>query len=236
MHRFGQMRFHVRRSRLLILVLALGITPAARATAPNPADSPTERFLSQSERHYSYRGTRRLEAANGGRHAWLEAATEYSAETGFRYQITAGGGSDYIRTRVLKAVLDGEREVIAAGEAARSRLARTNYTFQPNGIDEEGLANVLLSPRRKERALLSGVMFLRPDEGELVRLQGRLAKNPSFWVKDVDIVRKYERIDTAVVPVAVASKAHVRFLGPATFSMTYEYVEIDGRRIRSETD
>ena len=75
-------------------------------------------------------------------------------------------------------------------------------------------------------------MFLRPDEGELVRVQGRLAKNPSFWVNNVDIVRKYERIDGAVLPVAVESKANVRFLGPATFQMTYEYSEIDGRTVR----
>ena len=212
-----------------MLVLALGIVPTLRAAEPNPADSPTERFLSQGERQHAYRATRRLEAAQGGRQGWLEATTEYSAESGFRYQITAEGGSDSIRTKVLKAVLDGEREVIALGEATRSTLARANYTFQPNGIDAAGLANVLLSPRRKERSLISGVMFLRPAEGELVRLEGRLARNPSFWVKDVDIVRTYDRINEAVVPVALESKAHVRFLGPATFSMTYKYVEIDGK-------
>jgi hypothetical protein len=214
---------------MVMLVLTLGIAPPLRATVPDAADSPTERFLSQGDRQHAYRATRRLEAAQGGRQGWLEATTQYSAESGFRYQITAEGGSDYIRTKVLKAVLDAEREMIAVGEAARSALARTNYTFQPNGINAEGLANVLLSPRRRERSLISGVMFLRPAEGELVRLEGRLARNPSFWVRDVDIVRKYDRISSAVVPVAVESKAHVRFLGPATFLMTYKYVEIDGK-------
>ena len=169
---------------------------------------------------------------NWTRQGWLEATTEYSADEGFRYRITAEGGSGPIRSRVLKAVLDGERSLIALGEAARSALAPDNYTFQPNGVDAEGLANVLLSPRRKERALLSGSMFLRPGEGELVRLQGRLAKNPSFWVRDVDIVRKYSRIHGALVPVALESRAHVRFLGPATFRMTYRYVEIDGHAVR----
>lgn len=225
------MRCHFRRARLLMFMLALGITPAIYATASDPADPPTERFLSRTERQHAYRATRHLKAANGDRRGWLVATTQYSAAAGFRYQITAGGGSDYIRTNVLKAVLDGERDMIALGEAARSTLARANYTFQPNGIDAEGFANVLLTPRRKERSLISGVMFLRPDEAELVRLEGRLARNPSFWVKDVDIVRTYDRIGTVVVPVAVESKAHVRFLGAATFSMTYDYTEIDGRRV-----
>ena len=230
------MRLDLRRARLLMLGLVLAAAPAALATSPDPADSPTERFLSQAERQPSYLATRRLEAANGGRKGWLEATTSYSAATGFRYQITQGGGSDYIRTKVLKAVLDGERDMYVRGEAARSRLVPSNYSFQPNGIGTDGLAKVLLSPRRKERSLLSGAMFLRPDQGQLVRVQGRLAKNPSFWVTDVDIVRRYERINTAVVPIAVDSTAQLRFLGAATFSMTYDYVEIDGRSASSAPD
>ena len=59
---------------------------------------------------------------------------------------TAEGGSGYIRSKVLRAVLEGEREVIAQGETARSSLAPANYTFQPLGVDEQGLANVLFTP------------------------------------------------------------------------------------------
>ena len=112
-----------------------------------------------------------------------------------------------------------------------STLARANYTFQPDGIDDDGFARVLMSPRRKERALVAGVMLLRPDQGELVRVEGRLAKNPSFWVRNVDIVRKYERIRGVVVPVSMDSKAHIRFLGAATFQMTYKYSEINGQPV-----
>ena len=114
-------------------------------------------------------------------------------------------------------MLDGEQELITLGEASRWGLARTNYTFEPTGVDADGLANVRLSPRRKEGALLSGVMFLRPDEGELVRVQGRLAKNPSFWINNVDIVRKYERIEGAVLPVTVESKQTSVSLDPRRF-------------------
>lgn len=220
------------RPRAMMTLLLIAAAPAVWATTPDTVDPSMERFLTRQDEQHPYRAARRLEAENGSRRGWLEATTEYSSDHGFRYQITSEGGSDQIRTRVLKAVLDGEREMIAIGEAARSALAPANYTFQPNGIDADGLANILLSPRRKERALLSGVMFLRPAEGELVRLQGRLAKNPSFWVRNVDIVRKYSRIQNVVVPVALESTAHVRFLGAASFRMTYDYQEIDGRPVR----
>jgi hypothetical protein len=216
------------------VILLLGVAaPTVGAAIPDPADRSIREFLAQDDSQPRYRATRRLEAENGSRRGWLEAMTEYTRERGFRYEVTAEGGSRYIREKVLRAVLDGEREVIEQGETARSALARANYTFQANGIDDDGLANVLLSPRRKERILLSGTMFLQPDDGDLVRLQGRLAKNPSFWITNVDIVRTYERIGGAIVPVALESRARVRLLGPATLRMTYEYSEVGGHQVLS---
>ena len=100
-------------------------------------------------------------------------------------------------------------------------------------MDAEGLANILLSPRRRERVLVSGTMFLQPSDGDLVRVQGRLAKSPSFWVKNVDVIRSYERIAGAIVPVALESSAEVRLLGQAKLRMTYVYSEIDGHPVAS---
>lgn len=213
---------------MLFLLMVAAVATTLLAT---PGDESIDRFFAQASRQADYRGTRRLEAENGKRSGWLDAATEYAHDTGFRYQITAEGGSEYIRKKVLKAVLDGERAVVASGEDTRSALARTNYNFQPSGINGDGLVRVLLSPRRKERALVAGVMLLRPDQGELVRVEGRLAKNPSFWVRNVDIIRTYERIGGVVVPVGMDTKAHIRFLGSATFRMTYRYSEINGQPV-----
>jgi hypothetical protein len=216
-----------------LVLLAVVVPPTLLATVPDPADSSMRQFLQQDDTQHPYRAIRRLEAENGGRRGWLEAVTEYSVDGGFSYQVTAEGGSSLVRSKVLRAVLDGEREVIAQGEAARASLVLANYAFQPNGVDDDGLANILLSPKRKERALLSGTMFLQPDGGDLVRLQGRLAQNPSFWVKNVEIVRSYKRIEGVVMPVTLESTAHVRIFGPSSLRMTYVYSEIDGHRVRS---
>ena len=162
--------------------------------------------------------------------ACTRSSDRANAEAGFRYEVTAEGGADYIRSKVLRAVLEGEQEAITRGETERSSLGRANYTFQSDGIDDAGLANILVSPRRKERILVAGTMFLQPEDGRLVRLQRQLAKSPSFWIKNVDIVRSYDRIAGVVVPVALELTAQVQFLGPATLRMTYVYSEIDGRR------
>ena len=231
MHRSISMIPGTRRRLLVVLLLAIGFSSSARAMVGNAADDSIKRFLALDDAQPRYRALRRLEAENGSRKGWIEAVTEYSREAGFTYAITAEGGSSYIRSKVLRAVLDGEREVIAKGETARSSLALVNYSFQANGIDDSGFANVLLSPRRKERVLVKGMMALNVADGALVRLQGRLAKNPSFWLKNVDIVRIYERVGGTVVPVNLETKAQVRFLGNATLHMTYVYTEIDGRQL-----
>jgi hypothetical protein len=216
---------------LLLLVAAAGLTARLDATISESSDHSMTRFLAQDDTLRPYRATRRMEAKNGRRMGWLEAVTEYSPEVGFRYNVTAEGGSEYIRSKVLRAVLDGEREAIARGEAARAALDPANYRFQPAGLDPAGLATIILTPLRKERVLVAGRMFLQPDDGRLVRLQGQLAKSPSVWVKNVEIVRSYERIAGTVMPVTLESTAHVRLLGPATLRMTYVYSEVDGRAV-----
>jgi len=215
-------------TRMLFLLLLAGLTSALLAT---PGDDSLDRFLGHDASQPHYRGTRHLEAENGKRRGWLDIVTEYAPNTGFRYQVTAEGGSDYIRKKVLMGVLDGERAAVAGGEDTRSSLARTNYEFQTTGLDDYGLAHVRLMPRRKERALVAGEMLLRPEHAELVRVEGRLAKNPSFWVRNVDIVRTYERIGGVVVPIAMDSRAHIRLFGAATFRMTYRYAEINGQPV-----
>jgi hypothetical protein len=225
------MALGARHHRIIIVLLAMAGAPILGAAAPDSTDDSIEQFLAQDDAQPAYRATRRLEAENGSRRGWLEAVTEYSPALGFRYEITAEGGSGYVRAKVLRAVLEGEREVIAKGEGARSSLTLSNYIFQADGVDSDGLVNVRLSPRRKERVLLSGVMFLRPGDGDLVRLQGRLAKSPSFWIRNVDIVRTYDRIEGAVVPVALETRAQVRLLGEGTLRMTYRYSEIDGQTV-----
>jgi len=110
-------------------------------------------------------------------------------------------------------------------------LDRTNYFFHANGLEADGLASVRVLPRRKDRTLVDGTILLTVATGDLVRLTGRLAKNPSFWVKNVDIARSYARLAGVVVPVSLTSTAEVRLLGAATLRMSYVYSEIDGRRL-----
>ena len=93
------------------------------------------------------------------------------------------------------------------------------------------MLRMTLTPRRRDSRLVSGAAILGARSGELVRVEGRLAKSPSFWVRWVDVSRSYAPIGGAMMPVAVESTADVRIAGVSTFSMTYDYHMVDGEAI-----
>jgi hypothetical protein len=218
--------------------IALSIAgSAARPQGAVPADPAVEaamqKFLDRESNPHQYRASRRLEASGSGQRAWLQAQTDFTPEDGLRYEVTAEGGSGYIRSRVLRSMLDEEQQLIARGATAGVALSRENYRFSPESIDADGLAVVAVTPLRKERALVIGKIYLT-SEGDLVRLEGRLAKTPSFWLSRVEVTRSYRRLNGALVPMALKSRAQMRLLGRSTLEMTYQYSEIDYRAVSDE--
>jgi hypothetical protein len=69
------------------------------------------------------------------------------------------------------------------------------------------------------------------DGGDLLRVEGRLSKNPSFWTSLVNIVRRYARIGGVRVPVATETTAKVKFIGTAQLEVLYDYQSVNGRPV-----
>ena len=161
----------------------------------------------------------------------MTAWTEFDRVNGFRFTVVAEGGSGYIRSRVLRAALEGEQKIWANHEPQKASLSPDNYMFDDDVPDAEGLAAVGLKPRRKDVLLVEGAIFVQPSDGDLARIEGRLSKTPSFWTRRVDVVRRYQRIGGVRVPVSIESVAHVLIAGRSTFKMTYEYETINGQHV-----
>ena len=213
------------------LVIAASAAPSPTATAPAPSGSAsvvraTDPPLQQ------YRAMRRMHAhAERANHeGWLDALTEFDA-SGFRYQIVAERGSNTVRNRVLKALLKREQELIANGDFGRGDVSPENYEFGPETV-ADGLRYVPLTPKREDVMLVDGRMVL-DGNGDVVRVEGRLSKNPSFWTTQVTVVRHYARLDGVRVPIATESLAKVRFAGPSRLQVHYEYETINHRDVRT---
>ena len=208
-----------------VRVSALRLTPQARLSI-------LTRFLARTEDGpMQYRALRRMEASNVhfGAKAWMDVWTEKD-DSGFRYQIASQGGSSYIRRHVFLAALQGEEKIWREGEPKRAELHPANYEFHDRGLIDN-LAALGITPRRKDVLLIDGAIFVRTDDADLVKIEGKLSKNPSFWTRRVDIVRRYGRIGGAHVPLEIESVAQVFIAGRSTFRMTYEYETINGERV-----
>lgn len=221
---------------MLAVRLLVALTTAIGALQPQTAPTPLDRFLARGEEPtVEYRALRTLEARNPkfNQQAWMIAWTEYDHVNGFRYQIVSEGGSNYIRSHVLRAALEGEQKMWTSREPQKASLTLDNYTFDNDTPDVEGLAAVGVKPKRKDVLLVDGAIYVRPLDGDLTRIEGRLSKTPSFWTRRVDIVRRYERLGGVRVPVSIESTASVLVAGRSTFRMTYEYETINGQRVGS---
>lgn len=221
-----------------LLLIGL-VNPLQGIDPPRPFSSSeppvVQRFLARPDEPLTrYRALRRLEARNDrfNLQGWLEAWTELTDDGIFRYEIVREGGSEYIRNKVLRPLLENEERLFATSDASRSAVTAENYDLR--GLEaaaEPGLVKLLVRPKRRDVSLIDGAVFVTEVEADLVRVEGRLAKNPSFWTKRVDVVRRYERIGGMRVPTRLDSVAQVRLAGTSTLSMTWDYETINGERV-----
>jgi len=224
------------RSLLVVSVVALvaAHANAARSGEANIAAPPIlQRFLSLGDPSpESYRALRHLEARNEkfNMSAWMDVWTESDA-SGFRYRIEREEGSDYIRNRVFRESLETERKLWAAGAPDAASVTPANYTFADGGAQADGLAALNITPRRKDVLLVDGSIFLRPGDGELLKMEGDLAKAPSFWTRRVRIVRHFQRFAGVRMPVSLDAVANVRWFGQSTFRAVYEYETVNAERV-----
>jgi len=225
------------RSLLVPIAAALLVWPvwAAERTNSSSTSALLQRFLALGDPDpESFRSLRHLEAHNEGfdTRAWMDVWTE-ADQNGFRYHIVGEGGSDYIRSKVFRASLETERRMWADGGFDAAAVTPDNYVFRDGDRHPDGLATLLVTPRRKDMLLVDGALFVNPDDGDLVRVEGRLAKTPSFWLRRVDVVRRFQRFGSVRMPVSFDAVATMLLFGKSTFSISYEYETVNGQRVGS---
>src|SRR5262245_9501603 len=213
--------------------LAAGQETTGKAITDAGQHATLQRFFALSQTPpEELTAVRRLEARNDhfDMDAWMDVRTRADA-AGFRYEVLDEGGSPYIRSNVFRPALQTEQTMWREGDPDRAAFTLENYHFEDRGSEQSGLVWLGVTPRRKDLLLVNGSIFLRPEDGDLVRIEGALAKNPSFWTKRVEVVRRYERIAGVRLPVWMQSTATIRIAGKSTLTMTYEYLSINSQPV-----
>lgn len=226
---------HVARFAFTVIV-CLFVAPAGAREETSLVD----RFLAHDGLPLQeYRARRTLRAVNPRfkAQATLEAITELNRDGAFRYEIVREEGSKYVRSKVLRAVLRDEQRLWQRGDPRRSGLSPANYTFRVEdgspgpGAGGDPEAIIAITPLRNDMLLVDGRIIVGAESGDLLRVEGRLAKSPSFWTSGVEVVRQYARIAGVRVPVLTTSVAHVKIAGRSEFEMIYHYESINGEPV-----
>jgi outer membrane lipoprotein-sorting protein len=133
-----------------------------------------------------------------------------------KYSIQQSEGN-VMGTKAVRRMLDGEAAI--AKDSGPSNLSQDNYNFRylREEVTNGQRCYVLqLIPRRKDKNLLNGTIWVDANTYLVRRTEGDPVKSPSWWVRDAHIVLVYGDVSGMWLPRSSEYTAKIRLLGPST--------------------
>jgi hypothetical protein len=107
-------------------------------------------------------------------------------------------------------------------------LTLDNYSFTLDREESESDHRYYVlqaQPKRKNKFLVRGYVWIDADDFALARVDAEPAKNPSIWIGKTNIQHRYIKVDEIWLPARNVSKTNVRLGGMATLTIDYaDYV------------
>jgi len=134
------------------------------------------------------------------------------------FQITKAEGNPRGK-RIVNTIL--KQEIDSAKDGHRGDITRSNYDFtflreQDFGAVPEYVLHII--PKRKERGLLLGDIWVDAKTYRIRQVVGVPLKNPSIWIENLHITVQFAEVNAMWLPVAVDAIATIHFLGIYTLS------------------
>jgi hypothetical protein len=159
------------------------------------------------------------------REAEMVVKVRFYAPDSKQFTIVSQSGSQFVIEHVFKKLLQAEQEA-SAGE---NGLTRENYTFELVGYEacpEGGCYVLTVSPKKKNKFLYRGKIWVDAKDFAVVRIEGEPGKNPSVWITKSDFSHRYMKVDNFWLPAANYTESSVRFGGKSTLSIEYQDYKI----------
>jgi len=131
-------------------------------------------------------------------------------------------------------MLESESETSHPQARAKARINPENYDFKMAGTEViDGRATYVLevSPKRKEKYLFRGRIWVDAEDYALARAEGHPAKNPSFWTKSTDFVQIYQKNGPLWFPRSTQSVTEAHIFG--TTDVNIEYFDYAPRTVHA---
>ena len=224
------------------------LTPVA-ATIASPAISAvdvvqeltTEQIVEGLERGnakraadlHGFEGKRSYQLTYNGfpntREAEMEVLAHYEAPESKSFDVVSESGSKMLHNKVLRKLLEAEREAASRESQRETALSAANYSFillgsRPSAYG--GCYRLAVEPKRNNKLLYRGEICVNAADFAVESIDAEPAKNPSFWIKKTRIEHRYQKIGEFWLPVSNKSVSNVRLGGTATLNIVYSGYEL----------
>jgi outer membrane lipoprotein-sorting protein len=206
----------------------------AQTSLPGPSDSQAAAEQGMSEQEifeqlvarnqarsdalleYTVNRTYRVSHPAGKIHAAIDGRMEFSAPDQKRFIVTSEQGSGVVRRLALKPLISTEIRTAAGKDRHDSAITPANYTLELIGQDiiRGHQCYVMRAvPKRVDKYLFDGTVWVDRHDLAVVRIEGRPAASPSFWIKRARFVREYEKVNDFWLPLRDETAVDVRMYG-----------------------
>jgi len=220
---------------LAIIVPFLFLSAMATAGDASSVQFPTiEQVVSRmiardSERQAILQGytvTRRYVLENQSRHKRAEMQVRMAClEDGSKqFEIISATGWAGARKHVFSRLLEAETEASRPEYRERSRITPENYEFEMLGteyVDQRPVHVLAILPKTPNKYLMQGRIWVDTSDYAIVRIAGKPARNPSFWIRSTHFVHNYEKRGAHWLPASNRSVTDVRIFGSTEVTIEY---------------
>jgi hypothetical protein len=236
-----------RRLMVQSLMVCTMVLPAGWVRAQNATSRTAEEIVAQMQvmnaerlaalEHYVSERTYRVEyKGTGGEHMGeIVVHAEYSAPDQKRFTVVSETGSKFICEKVLRRLVESEREAAQKTNRMQMALSMDNYDVVLAGEEQmDGVKAWVLkvSPKVDNKFTYRGTVWVNADDYGVMRVAGEPAKNPSWWINRASFDSRYVRRGEFWLPGRNVSSSHVRIGGEATLTIDYgSYPTLAGKAV-----
>jgi len=224
----------------LFLFRTSSVVAADDSTPPPTAEEIVTRMGSRDvQRQVSmegYAGMRRYVLENQHLHKRAEMLVQVQGDPDGtkHFEVVSEEGWKAAHKHVLRKMLESESDTSRPDICAKTKLNPENYDFEVIGTEPvaDRTAYVLeIKPKRKEKYLFRGRIWVDTEDYALVRAEGNPAKNPSFWTKSTHFVQVYQKSGPLWFPLSTQSVTEAHIFG--TTDVNIEYFDYAPKTVRA---
>jgi hypothetical protein len=220
------MRVHLIFASILLCAGRIMAAQSSTATADDVVASMYAHDILREAASGGYTGTREYVLENHLFQKRAEMLVRVTCDqTGTKhFEVKSEEGWKSASKRVLRQMLASESDSSRPDSRPRNRITADNYTFRMIGtepLDGRTAYVIEASPKREDKSLFRGRIWVDTEDYALARVEGEPAKNPSFWTRKVEFVQRYHKAGAYWFPMETSSETDARMFGTTDVSIRY---------------